>query len=126
MSGPDETAAPFAFDGLDRVFHEKARLGIVSSLAGSAEGISFTELKKLCALTDGNLNRHLQVLDEAGFVVIEKSFNGRRPQTKCQLSELGRERFIAYLSVLEGVLNKATLAAAPEGRGAGSLSEQPS
>jgi DNA-binding transcriptional ArsR family regulator len=61
-----EPTAPFAYEGLDRIFHEKARLGIVSSLAGHSEGLAFSELKALCGLTDGNLSRHLQVLEEAG------------------------------------------------------------
>ena len=104
--------APFAYDGLDRVFHEKARLGIVSSLAGHPDGLVFLELKSLCALTDGNLSRHLQVLEEAGYVVIEKEYEGRRPSTRCRLSTEGRLRFSDYLTVLETVLRKATKQAA--------------
>ncbi len=53
--------APYAYDGLDRIFHEKARLGIVTSLVSQGEGLGFSELKALCGLTDGNLSRHLQV-----------------------------------------------------------------
>jgi DNA-binding transcriptional ArsR family regulator len=104
--------APFAYDGLDRVFHEKARLGIVSSLAGHPDGLVFLELKSLCALTDGNLSRHLQVLEEAGYVVIEKEYEGSRPSTRCRLSTEGRLRFSDYLTVLETVLRKATKQAA--------------
>ena len=69
-SRPD---APFAYEGLERVIHEKARLGILASLATHAEGLAFSELKQLCALTDGNLNRHLQVLQEAGLVDVRKA-----------------------------------------------------
>lgn len=65
-----EPQAPCAYAGLDRVFHEKGRLGIVSSLAAQADGLTFSELEGLCALTDGNLSRHLQVLEEAGYVEI--------------------------------------------------------
>lgn len=102
--------APFAYHGLDRIFHEKARLGIVSSLIGHADGLAFAELKSLCDLTDGNLSRHLQVLQEAGYVEIEKSFGGKRPCTRCRLSREGRLRFSEYLAVLERVLRKAASA----------------
>ena len=110
---PGETGpkAPFAYDGLDRIFHEKARLGIVSSLASHPDGLRFADLKALCALTDGNLSRHLQVLEEAAYVAIEKSFDGRRPLTQCRLTEDGRARFSDYLAVLEEVLRKALPAA---------------
>jgi len=102
--------APFAYHGLDRVFHEKARLGIVSSLIGHADGLAFSELKSLCDLTDGNLSRHLQVLQEAGYIEIEKGFDGKRPCTRCRLSRRGRVRFSDYLCVLEQVLRKAASA----------------
>jgi DNA-binding MarR family transcriptional regulator len=107
-----EPEAPFAYEGLDRIFHEKARLGIVSSLAGHGDGLTFTELKSLCGLTDGNLSRHLAVLEEAGCVGIEKGFEGKRPQTRCRLTEEGRARFAEYLAVLQQVLRRATQAAA--------------
>jgi len=100
--------APFAYHGLDRVFHEKARLGIVSSLIGHADGLTFTDLKALCDLTDGNLSRHLTVLEEAGYVSIDKGYEGKRPCTRCQLSNEGRNRFMEYLEVLEQVLHQAT------------------
>jgi DNA-binding MarR family transcriptional regulator len=117
--------APFAYDGLDRIFHEKARLGIVSSLAGHADGLGFSELKALCALTDGNLSRHLQVLEEAGYVEIEKGYEGKRPCTRCRLSVQGRARFADYLAVLEEVLRKATKAAARASGAPRLLSKQP-
>ena len=62
----DDASGRFAYDGLERVFHEKARLGIMTSLVGHPKGLIFSDLKELCALTDGNLSRHLQVLHEAG------------------------------------------------------------
>ncbi len=99
--------APYAYDGLDRIFHEKARLGIVTSLVSQSHGLSFSELKVLCGLTDGNLSRHLQVLEEAGFVRIDKSFEGRRPHTNCQLTEAGQSAFAAYLDALRQVLEDA-------------------
>ena len=67
-------AGRFSYDGLDRVLHEKARLGILASLAANANGLLFNDLKQLCALTDGNLSRHLQVLEEARLVEIWKRF----------------------------------------------------
>lgn len=103
--------APFAFAGLDRLFHERARLGIVTSLAAGPEGVSFAELKRLCGLTDGNLSRHLAVLEEAGFVAINKIQNGQRPLTVCSLTRLGRDRFVGYLAELESALKKGTRAA---------------
>ena len=102
--------APFAYDGLDRAFHERARLGIVTSLAGHAKGLGFAELKTLCGLTDGNLSRHLQVLEEAGFVNLDKGYEGKRPFTPCHLTDTGRDRFAAYLEVLSEVLRKASRA----------------
>lgn len=100
-------SAPFAFDGLDRVLHEKARLSIMTSLADHAEGLSFTELRELCGLTDGNLSRHVQILEEAGMLQVTKGFEGRRPLTTCQLTDEGRARFYDYLGVLEQVLRSA-------------------
>lgn len=97
----------FAYGGLDRVLHEKARLGILASLVAAPEGLRFSELKKLCSLTDGNLSRHLDVLREAGVVEIWKGFENRRPQTLCRLSAAGRGRFVNYLEELEGVIRDA-------------------
>jgi DNA-binding MarR family transcriptional regulator len=122
MPGSDRKA-PFAYDGLDRVFHEKARLGLATSLAGHAEGLGFSELKALCGLTDGNLSRHLQVLEEAGFVALDKGYEGKRPHTRCRLTEQGRARFLDYLAELEHVLRQAALATA--GRGAGERTAGP-
>lgn len=113
MAGTRAADAPFAYEGLDRVFHEKARLGIATSLAGHAEGLGFSELKALCGLTDGNLSRHLHVLEEAGFVAIEKGYEGKRPHTRCRLTDEGRARFADYLAVLEQVLRAASNAASP-------------
>jgi len=105
--GAHEPEAPFAYRGLDRIFHEKARLGIVSSLIGHPDGLAFADLKSLCGLTDGNLSRHLQILEEAGYVDIAKGYQGRRPCTRCRLSGEGRRRFLEYLEELERVLRKA-------------------
>jgi DNA-binding HxlR family transcriptional regulator len=105
--------APFAFDGLDRVLHEKARLGILTSLLSHRDGLVFNELRELCALTDGNLSRHLQTLQEAGLVEIWKGHKGRRPQTLVRLTADGKRRFLGYLSLLEGIVSGALAAAKP-------------
>lgn len=102
----------FAYEGLDRLLHERARLGILTTLATRPEGVLFSDLKDLCALTDGNLSRHLQVLHEAAVVELWKRSDGRRPQTLCRLSKEGRTRFLAYLAVLEEVVRDAERAAA--------------
>jgi DNA-binding MarR family transcriptional regulator len=100
----------YAFDGLDRVLHEKARLGILSSLLAHPQGLLFTELKTLCHLTDGNLSRHMQVLQEAGLVEVWKGSHGKRPQTLVRLTDQGRARFLEYLAVLEEIVRQALAA----------------
>lgn len=97
----------FNYDGLDVVFHEKARLGILTSLLTQPEGLSFNELKRLCALTDGNLSRHLTMLSEKGFIKIEKSEHLGRTQTTAIVTNKGRKKFAEYLSVLEQILADA-------------------
>lgn len=104
---PDATGR-FAYDGLDRVLHEKARLGILTSLLSHPEGLLFGDIKRMCALTDGNLSRHLQVLYKEGLIEMYKGFEKRRPQTLCRLSESGRQRFVDYLMELERVLADAS------------------
>ena len=104
---PEEQPGRFAYEGLDRVLHEKARLGIMTSLVTKPDGLLFGELKRFCALTDGNLSRHLDVLHEAGLVEIWKGFENRRPQTLCRLTPEGRHRFLAYLEELEQVVRDA-------------------
>jgi DNA-binding MarR family transcriptional regulator len=101
----------FAYDGLERIFHEKARLGIMTSLVSHPEGLIFGDLKDLCQLTDGNLSRHLQVLHESGFVEIDKGYYKNRPQTLCRITLDGRRRFLEYISVLESVVQDALQAA---------------
>ena len=101
----------FAYEGLDRILHEKARLGIMTSLVTRPDGLLFGELKRLCELTDGNLSRHLDVLHEAGLVELWKGFQNKRPQTLCRLSAAGRERFLKYLVELERVVRDAQTSA---------------
>jgi DNA-binding MarR family transcriptional regulator len=97
----------YAYDGLDRVIHEKARLGILTSLLSRRDGLVFNDLKTLCALTDGNLSRHLAILQEAGLVEVWKGIKGKRPQTLVRITDQGRARFRAYLNVLESVIHDA-------------------
>lgn len=111
-------AGRFSYEGLDRVMHEKARLGILSSLAANSGGLLFTDLKQMCSLTDGNLSRHLAVLGEAGLVEVWKGGTGRRPQTLYRLTPDGRERFGEYLSVLEQVVADAQAISQPAACGA--------
>jgi DNA-binding MarR family transcriptional regulator len=113
------TEAPgrFAYEGLDRVIHEKARLSVLTSLVSHPKGVAFNDLRQLCGLTDGNLSRHLHVLDEAGLVAITKSFVDTRPHTLCQITAHGRERYLDYLAVLEQVVRDAAAAAKQARRG---------
>jgi DNA-binding transcriptional ArsR family regulator len=108
------TSGRFAYEGLDRVIHEKARLGVLTSLIAHPKGLLFGDLKKLCDMTDGNLSRHLQVLEEAGLIDIVKRFEGNRPQTICRITAEGRKRFMRYLAVLEQVVRDAADAAKGE------------
>ncbi len=101
---PDEPPGRFAYAGLDRVLHERARLGILMALAARRDGRRFAELKALCAVTDGNLSRHLDVLIESGLIEILKGFEGRRPQTTCVMTDAGRRRFRGYLRELRRVV----------------------
>jgi DNA-binding MarR family transcriptional regulator len=109
-----DSTGRFAYDGLERVFHEKARLGIMTSLVTNPRGVIFADLKELCHLTDGNLSRHLQVLSEAGFVEIWKGYHKKRPQTLCRITDQGRRRFFEYINVLETVVQDAMNAAQSE------------
>ena len=100
----------FAYDGLDRLIHERARLGLLNSLIAHPKGLRFADLKQLCALTDGNLSRHLQVLQVAKVVEISKGFERNRPQTICRITAKGRKRYLDYVSVLEQVILDADAA----------------
>src|SRR5688572_15668602 len=103
--------ARFAYEGLDRVIHEKARLSVLTSLVAHPKGVVFGDLKQMCGLTDGNLSRHLQVLQEANLVAIEKGYDHNRPQTLLRITSSGRQRYLEYLEVLEQVVRDAAGAA---------------
>lgn len=121
MTKNNTDGAPFSYEGLDRIIHEKARLGMLTSLITHPKGLAFADLKQLCGLTDGNLSRHLQVLQEAGLVEIRKGYEGNRPQTNCRLTREGRRRFLDYLTVLEQVVRDAAKAEEEDELPAGSL-----
>jgi DNA-binding MarR family transcriptional regulator len=103
--------APFAYEGLDRAIHERARLGILTSLAANPKGLVFGDLRRLCGLTDGNLSRHITVLQESGLVQVTKGFERNRPQTQVRITAEGRVRFLEYLEVLDRVVREAAAAA---------------
>jgi DNA-binding MarR family transcriptional regulator len=114
MPKPESIREPvgrFAYDGLDRVIHEKARLSVLTSLVAHPKGLVFGDLKRMCGLTDGNLSRHLQVLHGAALVAIEKGYEQNRPQTVLRITPEGRRRYLAYLAVLEQVVRDAARAA---------------
>ena len=112
----DADKGHFAYEGLNRVLHEKARLGILTALRTRSDGLLFGELKELCSLTDGNLSRHLSVLQDAGLVEIEKSFRGAKPQTWAVLSKRGRKEFDAYILELQRVIQDASTRVAPQSK----------
>jgi DNA-binding MarR family transcriptional regulator len=91
---------------LDRVFHERGRLAICSTLVAHPKGISFTQLQEACDLTDGNLNRHLHALAEEGIVDQERHTGNGRPQTIVRITPAGRERFLAYIDSLEAIVRE--------------------
>lgn len=95
----------FAYEEIDELFHSVSRLRIAAALRVHPRGLTFAELKKLCSLTDGNLSRHLQKLEEHGVVRIEKEFVGRVPQTTAHMTQSGAKRFAAYLDTLESVVS---------------------
>jgi DNA-binding HxlR family transcriptional regulator len=88
---------------LDRLIHERMRLAIVSALAVN-ESLSFNELKRLLETTDGNLSVHARKLEEAGYIVCTKTFEGRVPRTDYRLSDAGRRALERYLSHMEALI----------------------
>jgi DNA-binding MarR family transcriptional regulator len=108
------TEGRFAYEGLDRVIHERARLSVLTSLITTPKGVVFNDLKQLCALTDGNLSRHLSVLEAEKMVEIIRGHDRNRPQTICRITASGRKRYLEYLATLEQVVRDAANAAKPE------------
>ena len=104
---PSSGEGRFAYEGLDRVIHERARLSVLTSLITNPKGLTFNDLKQLCSLTDGNLSRHLRVLEKGKMVEIVKGHERNRPLTVCRITPSGRRRYIEYLSTLEQVVRDA-------------------
>jgi DNA-binding MarR family transcriptional regulator len=102
---PDSRRGPLP--ELDRVIHERIRLAIAAALAAN-ERLSFNELKALLGTTDGNLSVHARKLEDAGYVALEKSFEGRKPRTEYRLTAEGRKAFERYLNHLEALVRGAT------------------
>ena len=96
---------PEPFLQLDRMIHEKGRLGIMSMLAASPE-LSFTELRDALGITDGNLTTHIRALQEEGYIAVAKSYQNRRPLTTCSLTPAGRKAFAGYINLLEQIVRQ--------------------
>jgi DNA-binding transcriptional ArsR family regulator len=89
--------------GLDTLIHERTRLGIVSALAAN-EKLSFVDLKAILNATDGNVSAHTRKLEEAGYIVAHKRFEGRVPRTEYSLTETGRQALAKYVEHMEGLI----------------------
>lgn len=98
-----EKAAGTVSNDLDKVIHERLRLGIISALAANAK-LSFSELKTLLNTTDGNISVHARKLEEAGYLVFEKSFKGRMPLTEYKITPAGRKALERYLDHMESLI----------------------
>ena len=99
-----ERAAESISTGLEKVIHERLRLGIISALAAN-EKMSFGDLKTLLQTTDGNVSVHARKLEDAGYVECLKSFNGRVPLTEYKITSAGREALTKYLNHMEALIN---------------------
>lgn len=91
-------------DDLDRLIHERRRLGIVAALAAN-ERMTFAELKTVLQITDGNLSVHARRLEEAGYIKVTKGFEDRRPRTEYRLTARGRRAIESYLNRMDEILN---------------------
>lgn len=91
---------------LDRLIHERLRLGIVSALAGN-ESLTFNELKEILQTTDGNLSVHARKLEDAGYITCDKFFDGRTPKTAFSLTDAGRLALGRYLDHMESIIRTA-------------------
>ena len=96
-------ADDFDIGRIDDVIHGRVRLGIMAVLAG-VDSADFNTLKARLQTTDGNLSVHLRKLEEAGFVAVEKSFQGRKPLTQAKMTEAGRTAFLSYLDAMAGLV----------------------
>jgi DNA-binding MarR family transcriptional regulator len=96
-------AAETVSNELDKLIHERMRLGIISALAAN-KSLTFNDLKSLLNTTDGNVSVHARKLEEAGYLTCEKSFNGRIPLTEYKITESGREALNRYLNHMEALI----------------------
>ena len=106
-AAPEVAAASGIAASLDRLLHDRMRLGIVSALAASDAPLSFTELKAALNATDGNLGVHARKLEDAGYVSCEKMFSGRTPRTEYALTPAGRRALHKYLDHLDAIIRAA-------------------
>ena len=95
------------YTALEKIFHEPAQLAIISALCAADKGMTFSNLKTECHLTDGNLNRHLKVLKENNVVQVKKAFVADKPQTTVTITAKGLDRFNDYLEALADVMKQA-------------------
>lgn len=96
---------PDTFLQIDRVIHEKGRLGIMSLLAASPE-LAFTDLRDALNMTDGNVTTHIRTLQEAGYVAVAKAYQNNRPLTTCSLTAQGKKAFADYITLLEQIVQQ--------------------
>ena len=106
-TGPRDTGPSLksAAPNLDRLIHERLRLGIISALAAN-ESLTFSDLKKLMNTTDGNLSVHARKLEEAGYIACSKYFDGRLPKTEYKLTATGRAALESYLNHMESLIKQ--------------------
>lgn len=100
---PETQKGPNRALELDRLIHERIRLGIVSALAVN-EALGFNELKLILETSDGNLSVHARKLEEAGYITCNKFFEGRMPKTEYRLTEIGRQALERYLNHMEALI----------------------
>ncbi|RZJ03974.1 MAG: transcriptional regulator [Brevundimonas sp.] len=96
----------FDINRLDEVIHGRVRLGIMAVLSG-IDSADFNTLKARLQTTDGNLSVHLRKLEDAGFVAVNKRFEGRKPLTEASMTPAGRKAFVAYLDAMQGLVGKS-------------------
>ena len=117
--------APFAYSGLERIFHERGRLALCTCLIAADDGMRFTDLQEACGLTDGNLNRHLHALSDVGIISLERVRGTGRPTTIVRITSAGRTRFLAYIDELESVVRAVQDRASDDRSSASRLATQP-
>ncbi|HXT70345.1 MAG TPA: transcriptional regulator [Vicinamibacterales bacterium] len=103
---PVQQAAPKDAQRLDRLIHDRVRLGILSALA-SVESMSFADLKSALEVSDGNLSVHARKLEDAGYLICDKTFVGRTPRTDFRLAPSGRRAFEKYLDHMDALISAA-------------------